>query len=79
MERKSRSSSARFWQRTFTERSRSERRQTTRQKFRAASSHWEEAMDRTNPFHQGELEAQRLAGEAEQSESNGAMVSDKLR
>ena len=35
-------------------------------------------MSWATPFHEGELEAQRLAGEAAQGESNGAMVSEKI-
>jgi predicted pyridoxine 5'-phosphate oxidase superfamily flavin-nucleotide-binding protein len=31
-----------------------------------------------SPFHEGELEAQKLAGEQEQGESNGAMIGDKI-
>lgn len=35
-------------------------------------------MGRTSAFHEGELKAQRLAGEEEQGESNGAMISNKI-
>ncbi len=31
-----------------------------------------------NPFHEGELKAQRLAGEAQEGESNGAMIGNKI-
>ncbi|MGA2419272.1 MAG: pyridoxamine 5'-phosphate oxidase family protein [Candidatus Acidiferrum sp.] len=35
-------------------------------------------MNETTPFHEGELQAQRLAGEAAEGQSNGAMIGDKL-
>src|SRR5271168_4718673 len=35
-------------------------------------------MSETTPFHEGELQAQKLAGEASEGESNGAMIADKL-
>jgi uncharacterized protein len=35
-------------------------------------------MSLNSPFHEGELEAQRLAGETAQGESNGAMIGDKI-
>ena len=35
-------------------------------------------MGGANPFHEGELKAQRCAGELEEGESNGAMISDKM-
>ena len=30
------------------------------------------------PFHEGELKAQKLAGEVLEGESNGAMIDDKI-
>src|SRR5258708_19816681 len=38
----------------------------------------EDAMSWENPFHEGELKAQKLAGEQEQGESNGAMIGNKI-
>ncbi len=35
-------------------------------------------MAEDNPFHEGELRAQRLAGETEEAESNGAMISGTI-
>jgi hypothetical protein len=35
-------------------------------------------MSETTPFHEGELQAQKLAGELAEGESNGAMIGDKL-
>lgn len=35
-------------------------------------------MSLNSPFHEGELEAQRLTGETAQGESNGAMIGDKI-
>ena len=35
-------------------------------------------MSDTTPFHEGELQAQKLAGEVAEGESNGAMIGDKL-
>jgi predicted pyridoxine 5'-phosphate oxidase superfamily flavin-nucleotide-binding protein len=35
-------------------------------------------MNETNPFHEGELRAQKLAGETAEGASNGAMIGDKL-
>jgi uncharacterized protein len=35
-------------------------------------------MSETTPFHEGELWAQKLAGETAEGESNGAMIGDKL-
>src|SRR5260221_13608207 len=44
----------------------------------AASAGREDAMRWENPFHEGELKAQELAGEREQGESNGAMIGNKI-
>jgi uncharacterized protein len=35
-------------------------------------------MNEKTPFHEGELQAQKLAGETVEGESNGAMIDDKL-
>src|SRR5271154_3539933 len=35
-------------------------------------------MSELTPFHEGELQAQKLAGESAEGESNGAMIGDKL-
>src|SRR6266852_5982296 len=35
-------------------------------------------MHAANPFHEGELKAQQLSGEAEMGESNGAMIGDTI-
>src|SRR5271154_4525152 len=35
-------------------------------------------MNEKTPFHEGELQAQKLAGETAEGESNGAMIDDKL-
>ena len=35
-------------------------------------------MSETTPFHEGELRAQKLAGETAEGESNGAMIGDQL-
>jgi predicted pyridoxine 5'-phosphate oxidase superfamily flavin-nucleotide-binding protein len=35
-------------------------------------------MSGDNPFHEGELKAQELAGESREGESNGAMISNKI-
>ena len=35
-------------------------------------------MNEKTPFHEGELQAQQLAGETAEGESNGAMIDDKL-
>jgi len=52
--------------------------QMTRPQWMAASAGREDAMSWENPFHEGELKAQKLAGEQEQGESNGAMIGNKI-
>src|SRR5260370_35577883 len=52
--------------------------QMTRPQWMAASAGREDGMSWENPFHEGELKAQKLAGEQEQGESNGAMIGNKI-
>jgi uncharacterized protein len=44
----------------------------------AASAGREDAMGWENPFHEGEVRAQELAGEQKQGESNGAMIGNRI-
>src|SRR5260370_7908049 len=52
--------------------------QMTRPQWMAASAGREDAMSWENPFHEGELKAQKLAAEQEQGESKGAMIGNKI-
>src|SRR5260370_21319221 len=44
----------------------------------AGSAGREDAMSWENPFHEGELKAQKLAAEQAQGESKGAMIGNKI-